>query len=262
MNADTNLQRVPHQGGDLTPIADSAALMAAVARAASDPTVDVEKMERLFAMHERMEAKQAERDYANAMMRAQKAMPVIAKERENKQTKSWYADMEAINKKIVPVYTAEGFSLSFGQADCPIADCVRVTCDVLHIGGHSKRFQYDNPIDDAGLQGAKNKTPTHGRASATTYAQRYITKMIFNLTLGDEDDDGNGAHPQDEPARISEEQEATLSGLIASTRSSLRDYLAWLKIDSLADLRASSYGPALALLKKKQALINNKDADA
>lgn len=194
------LQKIDQpQGQQIARIADSAALMNAVARAASDPTVDVEKMERLFVMHERMSARQAEQDYADAMMKAQAGMPAIVKERENKQTKSWYADMEAINRKIVPVYTAHGFSLSFGQVDSPVEGCIRVVCDVLHVGGHSKRYQYDNPIDDAGIAGAKNKTPTHGRASATTYAQRYITKMIFNLTLADEDDDGNAANTEREP---------------------------------------------------------------
>lgn len=186
------LQKVEPAVQDIVPINDGAALMTAVARAASDPNVDVEKMERLFAMHERMAARQAEQDYATAMVRAQQSMPNIAKTSENKQTKSWYADLQAINEKITPIYTECGFALSFGQEDSPIKDHVRVICDVLHIGGHSKRYSYDNPIDDAGIQGAKNKTPTHGRSSGISYGRRYITTMVFNLTLGGEDNDGNG----------------------------------------------------------------------
>lgn len=239
---------VKQEPANIVPINDGAALMQAIARAAADPQVDVEKMERLFAMHERMQAKQAERDYADAMTRAQRAMPAIAKERENKQTKSWYADMEAINKKIVPVYTAEGFSLSFGQAECPLTECVRVTCDVLHSGGHSKHYFYDNPIDDAGIAGAKNKTPTHGRASATTYAQRYITKLIFNLTLGDEDDDGNGAHLP----RITEEQAATIRDMLEATKSNVTAFLGWLKVGSVEEIPAQAYAHALAALKAKE----------
>ena len=188
----TALQKIDPVAQEIVPISDGAALMTAVARAAADPNVDVEKMERLFAMHERMAARQAEQDYASAMVRAQKAMPNIAKTSENKQTKSWYADLQAINERITPVYTECGFALSFGQEDSPIADHVRVVCDVLHVGGHTKRYTYDNPIDDAGIQGAKNKTPTHGRSSGISYGRRYITTMVFNLTLGGEDNDGNG----------------------------------------------------------------------
>lgn len=198
----SNLAKIDRDnaGQSIATIGDSAALMSAVARAAADPSVDVEKMERLFAMHERMTARQAEQDYAAAMKAAQAAMPSIFRGKENKQTKSWYADLEAITKAIVPVYTAQGFSLSFGQADCPIDNAIRVTCEVSHSGGHSKSFWYDNPIDDAGIAGAKNKTQTHGRASATSYARRYLTIMIFNLTLSGEDDDGNGATaPYQEP---------------------------------------------------------------
>lgn len=178
---------------EVATVSDSASLMTAVARAAADPSVDVEKMERLFAMHERMSAKQAEMSYAEAMRAAQAAMPGIYRGKENKQTKSWYADLEAITKAIVPVYTQHGFALSFGQAECPLPDAIRVTCEVSHSGGHSKTFWYDSPIDDAGIAGSKNKTPTHARASANSYGRRYLTVMIFNLTLTGEDDDGNAA---------------------------------------------------------------------
>jgi hypothetical protein len=183
----------PQPSAAIVPINDSAALMSAVARAAADPSVDVEKMERLFAMHERMEARQAERAYADAMKAAQSEMPMIARDRHNTQTSSDYATLDGINQQIAPIYTRHGFSLSFGTAESPLANHVRVVCTVKHVGGHSEHFEYDNPMDDKGIQGSVNKTPTHARGSAITYARRYLTLMIFNLRTGD-DDDGNGAN--------------------------------------------------------------------
>jgi len=182
----------PQPSAAIVPINDSAALMAAVARAAADPSVDVEKMERLFAMHERMEARQAQQAFADAMKAAQSEMPKIGKDRHNTQTKSDYATLDAINAEITPVYTRHGFSLSFDTADSPLAGHIRIVCHVLHSGGHEKAYTYDSPMDDKGIAGSVNKTPTHARGSAVTYGRRYLTLMIFNLSTG-YDDDGNDA---------------------------------------------------------------------
>lgn len=191
--------KVSEQSQQVVPINDSAALMGAVARAAADPSVDVEKMERLFAMHERMATRQAEQDYADAMTQAQRAMPTIGKDRHNTQTNSWYSTLDKINQQIAPIYTAHGFSLSFDTQDSTLTDHVRVVCRVLHKGGCTKEYHYDTPLDSAGIAGKVNKTPTHARGSAITYGRRYLTLMIFNLATG-EDDDGNAAGGGIDPA--------------------------------------------------------------
>lgn len=187
------LQKVESQaGGQVVPIADTAALVSAIANAARDPNVDVEKMERLWAMHEKMQDRQAEQAFSEAMKAAQSEMPTIGKDRHNTQTNSDYATLDAINQRITPVYTRNGFSLTFDTSDSPIAEHVRVVCRVLHRDGHSKTYCYDTPMDATGIGGKVNKTPTHARGSAITYGRRYLTLMIFNLSTG-YDDDGNAA---------------------------------------------------------------------
>lgn len=177
---------------DLQPVTDGASLMQAIARAASDPTVDVDKMERMFAMYEKMQDRNREQAFAEAMSEAQRRMPRILKDKVNKQTSSTYAALESILAAITPIYTDCGFSLSFGTVKSELTDHVGITCDVLHTAGHIRSYHYDAPIDDQGIQGAKNKTLTHGRGSAISYGRRYLTCMIFNLTVGGEDNDGNG----------------------------------------------------------------------
>lgn len=187
------LQKIePQTGGQVVPLADTAALVSAIANAARDPNVDVEKMERLWAMHEKMQDRQAEQAFSEAMKAAQSEMPTIGKDRHNAQTNSDYATLDAINQRITPVYTRHGFSLTFDTTDSPIADHVRVVCRVLHSDGHSKTYSYDTPMDSTGIAGKINKTPTHARGSAITYGRRYLTLMIFNLSTG-YDDDGNAA---------------------------------------------------------------------
>jgi hypothetical protein len=188
------LQKQDEPRGQVVAMNDSGALIAAIARAASDPNVDVEKMERLFAMHEKMQARQAEQAFSEAMKAAQADMPKVVKDRHNSQTNSDYATLDAINKAITPVYTRHGFSLTFDTEDSPLEGHVRVVCRVLHRDGHSASYSYDTPMDLTGIGGKVNKTPTHARGSAITYGRRYLVLMIFNLTTGaQEDDDGNGA---------------------------------------------------------------------
>jgi hypothetical protein len=174
-------------------IDQSTALISVIEKAAYNPDVDIDKMERLLAMQERIIDRQAEQAFNEAMVRAQAEMPTIEADSDNPQTKSKYAKFEKINQAIKPIYTKEGFSLSFGTADSSIPNYIRVMCDVSHVGGHHKAFYIDLPPDVEGIKGNVNKTPVHGIASAHSYSKRYLEIMIFNVTIGGEDDDGNAA---------------------------------------------------------------------
>lgn len=190
------MNMVANKVEQLPAVSETAQVISMIARVATDPNCDMDKMAKLMEMRERELQREAKQAYAGAMIRVQSAMPSVFKGKENKQTKSFYADLEAVTKIVTPVYTAEGFSLSFNTGTSALDKHVLVICTVLHCMGHSERFEYDSPIDDAGIQGTVNKTPQHGRASAISYAQRYLTKLIFNLILSGEDNDGNGAGEQ------------------------------------------------------------------
>lgn len=217
----SNLAKAEQPSGQVVPINDSAALMTAVAQAARDPNVDVDKMERLFAMHEKMQARQSEQAFSDAMKAAQAEMPTVVKDRHNTQTNSDYATLDAINKAITPVYTAHGFSLSYDTEDSPLDGHVRVVCHVLHRDGHSKSYRYDTPMDSAGIGGKVNKTPTHARGSAITYGRRYLVLMIFNLSTG-YDDDGNGESGYDSSDWLTAIKDASTMDELESLRTELK----------------------------------------
>lgn len=190
----------------VVPVAsNSAALMSVIAKASADPAVDVDKMERLFAMHERMMAAERLEAYNQAMARAQADMPAVFRDASNSSTNSRYARLESLHAAIVPVATRHGFSLSFGTADCPIAGHYRITCKVSN-GGHSEHHQLDLPSDHLGPKGLANKTLVHGIGSSMSYGRRYLTLMIFNVSLTNEDDDAQkaGKKPQQGPAVATE----------------------------------------------------------
>jgi len=127
------------------------------------------------------------------MKSAQGEMPKIIKTKKNKQTDSMYADLGAINEQITPIYTKWGFSLSFTEGEAKRNEDVRIICHCSHEKGHTREFFTDLPIDNVGIKGTPNKTQIHGIASTISYGQRYLIKMIFNLALDEEDDDGQAA---------------------------------------------------------------------
>jgi hypothetical protein len=169
-----------------------ATMLEVIARAARDPAVDVDKLEKLLAMRERVEAADAKKAYAAAMTKAQASMERISTDALNTHTKSRYATYAKLDKELRPIYIKNGFSLSFGTADCSKPEYVRVTCDVAHKGGHTETKFIDIPADGKGARGNDGvMTKTQAVGSGASYGMRYLLKMIFNVAIGEDDDDGN-----------------------------------------------------------------------
>lgn len=227
---------------------EPANILDVIARAANDPATDVSKMEKLLEMYERISAKNAEVAFNLSMKAAQEEMPKILRNKENAQTNSRYADLEQVNAAIVPVYTKHGFSLSFGTADCPIAGHFRITCLVSHISGHSRQYQADIPIDMTGLKGNLNKTATHGFGSTMSYGRRYLTLLVFNITLTNEDKDGNQGGET-----LNAEQIANIEAMLTETASDKGRFLKFLRVASLEEIPAANYSAVIKLLEAKRA---------
>lgn len=183
------------------PVAEGATLLAVISRAASDPNVNIDKMERLMAMHRDMQRQQAEADFNAAMARVQSSMGRIGTDKRNSQTNSDYATYAKLDRALRPLYSAEGFALSFGTDPVEVENIVRVTCHVSHAAGFTRKYLIDMPSDGKGAKGNDVMTKTHATGSATQYGMRYLLKMIFNVAIG-EDDDGNAAGGADQAAIV------------------------------------------------------------
>jgi ERF superfamily len=246
MNVEHEIQTVSE-----TPVAaaDASSIMAVIARAAGDPNTDVEKLERLAGLYERITARSAEQAFDAAMGDAQGEMRPIAADANNPQTRSRYASYAALDRALRPIYTKHGFSLSFGTGDGAPPDFVRVICRVGHRHGHRQVEHVDMPADGKGAKGGDVMTKTHATGAALTYGQRYLLKLIFNIAVGD-DDDGNGAaFPGD---WIGEQQVSDLLALIEEVGADRQKFLDWLKIDTLAHLPRKRLPDALRALEAKR----------
>lgn len=228
-----------------------ASLMAVIAKAARDPNVDIDKMERLLQMQERVEARQAEAAFSQAMNKAQSDMRPIAANASNPQTKSRYATFDKLDRVLRPIYTDNGFSLSFDEGESPKPDHVRVLCYVSHVAGHTRTYHRDMPADGKGAKGGDVMTKTHAAGAAGSYGARYLLKGIFNVAVGEEDDDGNESHAR--PNLIGDVQWAEIISLIEATNTETAKFCEAFGIESVKALPVNAFGRAKAMLNRKLA---------
>lgn len=153
---------------------------------------DIDVIERLVAL-QRDDAKlKAEAEFNAAMNRVQSDLRQIAADADNPQTRSKYATYAALDKVLRPIYTREGFSLSYDTGDSPSPENLSLLCYVSHVAGHTRTYRILMPADGKGAKGGDVMTKTHATGSATSYGRRYLLNMIFNIAIGEHDDDGNG----------------------------------------------------------------------
>jgi hypothetical protein len=176
---------VRKQNEDMPPVVtEGPTLLAVISRAAADPQTDVEKMERLMAMYERIESKRAETAFSDALAQMQDELPSIG-ERGSAAGRYTYALWEGINAAIKPVLKRHGFALSF-RTD--FADGIAVTGVLSHSGGHKIETTIKLPPDTSG-----NKPAVQAVASSVSYGKRYAAGALLNLTSHGEDDDAFAA---------------------------------------------------------------------
>jgi hypothetical protein len=220
------------------PVSDAASLLAVISRGASDPTMDISKLERLTAMYEQIVTRQAEGAFNIAMSVAQSQMGRIATDSSNPSTRSRYASYGALDRAVRPIYTQHGFALTFGTGDAPAPEMIRVVCDVS-LGGFTRRYHVDMPADGRGAKGGEVMTRTHATGSAITYGRRYLLAMIFNLATG-EDDDGNRAG--DTGAKLSKQQIENLRDRLTAINPTAEDkFLNYARAERFEDLSAAKY---------------------
>lgn len=205
---------------------------------------DPDQLEKLLALQERWEKNQAEKAFNAAMQAAQQEMPVVVKTGQNAHTKTKYALLESVQKQCKPVYQKHGLSLSFGEADCPVDRFKRTTCDVRHIDGACHTYHLDLPVDSSGAMNA-----VQGAISTTSYAQRRLVCMIFNVTIAGEDTDG--ATPSNPISGAQVEVLNKILDAIHPDDDALGRMLNWAGVDSLDKLPQSKFAQAKSTLETK-----------
>lgn len=231
---------------EVGPVAsDAAAIIQVIERAATNPQVDIDKMERLIQMQERVMDRNAKSAFAAALAAMQPELPVIAERGAidlGRGPKQRYALWEDINDAIKPVLAKHGFALSFrtGQDEGKIT----VTGILTHREGHSEETTMYLPADTSG---SKNAVQAVG--SSTSYGKRYTATALLNLTSRGEDDDGKAGGA---PDYISRDQLNQIVDLAEQVGADKEKFCRYLKVGSLAEIPAPRFEHAVKLLEAKR----------
>lgn len=253
----------PENNGLAPTVSAEVPISAIIAQAVENKT-DPANLERLFALYERMEAKKAERSFADAMARFKAECPPIPRGTINTQfTKKkvspnggvievprTYSALDDIEPVVRPHLGNNGLSYRWGEASIDDKGRLVVKCIVTHRDGHSISAASMVPIDSKAGCSDQQKY-----GAAMTYAQRYSLILALGLTTCDEDDDGN--EPQSE--KIDEHSLANMEAALDEVCSLYKAdpkmrarFLEWLGVEKLADLPANRVKVAFDALADKK----------
>lgn len=151
----------------------------------------VKALERLIDLQERVMARDARKEFFDALAAFQDDVPEINKARTAKITMKsggsysyTFAPFEEIARTIRPVLKAHGFSYNHTTEGAE-GGILSVVCVLRHEGGHEERSVFPVPTQtDAAMSGAQKM------GAALHYGKRQSLTAVLGLTTADQDTDG------------------------------------------------------------------------
>jgi hypothetical protein len=200
----TNVELVP-PGMEIQAIAATPMHMLA---AAMERGIDTDQLDKLMELQERYEKNEARKAYYAAIAAAAVDMPIVTKDKLNKQYDSFYPSLEnTINT--ISTHLAK-FELS-ARWEVDQSAGIRVTCILSHVAGHSENVTLTGPPDTSG-----KKNELQQIKSTLTYLKLATFEAITGTAsvVGNLDDDGNGSQepraPREPQPKATKKQLATL----------------------------------------------------
>lgn len=214
---------------------------------AVEQNADLDKLTKLMDLQERWEANEARKAFVAALNAFKADPPTVVKNksvrfgRGDNATAYDHATLDQVAAVIGAALSEHGLShrwevqqLEGGQ--------IRVTCVLTHAMGHSERVSLQAGADQSG---AKNNIQAIG--STVTYLERYTLLAITGLAAKGQDSDGGGP-----VAFITPEQAAELQRVCEEVGADKVKFVRFFAADSFADIPASQYQQARAMLDKKR----------
>lgn len=211
--------------GDLVPAAQT--VMHIIERAAKEPAMDLDRIEKLLELKETWEKREAAKAFIGAMVEFKKDAPVIYKNKRVAygNTRYNHATHDEVTIKIMEGLAHVGIVHAWRIVE-QSEDRMTVECTITHVAGHSESARFSGPYDTSG-----GKNAVQGEASVNTYLQRYTLLMVCGMTTGDaaadtdgRDDDTPTVHPdiwialQDAAIAGNADLRKTWSGISAESR--------------------------------------------
>jgi hypothetical protein len=225
-------------------------VMEVIQALAVDERVSVEKLAGLMQLQERVEARNAEKEFNIDLAAAMAEMPTIRKDGIKGmgagKTGIPYATYEHIDKIIRPIEKRHGFCRIFTTAPLEKPGSL-MTCMLLHKGGHSISSTRFHPPDPG-----PGRTGIQEIGSADSYARRYLTLAIWNIVTVGSDDDGDGTD------LVNEQQLSTITDMVNACElngAALSAFLKFANAPSIDKIKWRDYERVIQALRQKQAAV-------
>lgn len=163
-------------------------------RLAKDPTVDVDKLQKLIEMKERILRFNAKAQFEAAFAVMQGELPIIDEKGRivvDGVVRSTFGKHEDIQTACKPICARFGFSIRHKNKRLESGKLL-ITGVLSHRGGHSEEDEFECPPDTSGK---KNEIQSLG--STREYGRRYTTISLLNIVTRGVDNDGQ--EPKEAP---------------------------------------------------------------
>ena len=225
-----------------------AASPAEMMQLAIEKNLDLDKIERMIELQARWDKIEAEKAYTLAMAEFKKNPPQILKDRHVKyKTKAGHlveydhATLGNITNTISEALSDHGFSAEFeteqGEGKA------RVTCELTHKRGHSKKTTLEAAHDDSG---GKNQIQAVG--STMSYLMRYTLLARLGLATHAQDDDGMNSEPIE---YINDKQKSSIIDMLSATGSGTISFLTLVGVKAIDEIPQNRYNELMSVLKRK-----------
>lgn len=170
-------------------LADSSDVALMFERLARDPAVDVDKLQRLIDMQERIIRFNAKAAFDAAFAKMQPEIPIISEKGQIEvrgTVRSTYAPLEDIHEVVKPILARHGFAMRH-RTEWPNdkVGLIRIVGILSHQQGHSEESIFEAPMDRS-----EYRTDIQSMGSTVSYGRRYTTLDLLNISTRKMDDNG------------------------------------------------------------------------
>lgn len=207
---------------------------------------NVAALEKLTDLYERMQSKDAEKQFTAAFNALQAEMPTIVASSVI-PNRGKYERFEDVMRQIGPLLTRHGFTVSFSM-DFKENRIVE-TCQLKHIGGHSQSNSF------AVRAGGKADSDTQADCKAATTAKRNALLNCLNVVIRQDclqNEEGDASLEGDTNAFLTPEQADEVERRVKDTDSNVPAFLQFAGGKTFATIPANRYNEIDAMLRRKE----------
>ena len=241
------------QTSELQPKTIQSALLDIVQRDDIDP----DRLEKFLDLQIKMEDRQLEKEFHQALSSFQMECPIIKKTKHVKfgSVNYHYAPLDELVSVIKPILNKFGLSYSFNMFELQGKDYAELVTTIHHVNGYKVSYKYHfDPIHDDVKMNLSQR-----RKSAITFAKREGLQSALGIVTADSDDDAKRAITEMATAT----QYEKIEKLISVTNSDPEKLKSYLQVDDLDYLsRMDADNLIKALEHKRISSVKKADIDA